>query len=275
MLGFYESCPFNVFGAPEQASKLILSHNPIQSSYPDLHRLLSQGDVAGLADVGCGGGWLTLAARKYYGIDSCGIDFNPKVIAIARETARLAQVQAEFIHCDIFSLSGLGRQFGVVCSIGVLHHTFNTHKALKEVLRLVSPSPKSRVYIGLYHLYGRRPFLEYFESLRRSGADDKALFTAYRALHSGLTDERHLHSWFRDQVLHPHETQHTLEEVDAWLEEEGFEVVSTSINNFAPISDLEELFVKEKELEARSYEANVVQQRYYPGFFTVCARRRD
>ena len=274
VLGFYEACPFNVFGAPTQASALIRSHNPIQPSYPDLHRLLSSQKIASLADIGCGGGWLSISAQKYYGVSACGIDFNPKVLAIARETARLSEANPEFVECDIFSLSKLQRKFELVCSIGVLHHTFNTQAALVEVLALLGASVSARLYLGLYHLYGRRPFLQYFETLRANGHDDDALFKAYRELHAGLSDEQHLRSWFRDQVLHPHETQHTLEEVNDWLQAQGLEVETTSINNFASFADIHDLFPMEKQLEAVSYQANVEKKRYFPGFFTVCAKRK-
>ena len=47
-----------------------------------------------------------------------------------------------------------------------------------------------------------------------------------------ILDEQKLYSWFRDQVLHPHETQHTLEELTDVFKSCNYKIVSTSINKF-------------------------------------------
>ena len=90
-----------------------------------------------------------------------------------------------------------------------------------------------------------------------------------------MNDLEHNYSWFRDQVLHPHETQHTYEEVLSWFNDLGFEIVSTSINNYANIKKFkkEELFLLERKLEEYSYKQNVEKLEFNPGFFTVCAQR--
>ena len=75
-------------------------------------------------------------------------------------------------------------------------------------------------------------------------------------------------------MLHPHETQHTLQEVAGLLSDLGFQVVSTSINRFEPIGDLEALFESEREYEELARHALQVERRYVPGFFTVLARRQ-
>ena len=76
-------------------------------------------------------------------------------------------------------------------------------------------------------------------------------------------------------MLHPHETQHSLEEVQGLLAALGFEIRSTSINNFRPFERIEPLFRQERELEAYSRQRNVVERRYFPGFFTVLAGRKQ
>ena len=82
-------------------------------------------------------------------------------------------------------------------------------------------------------------------------------------------------SWFRDQVLHPHESQHTLQEVDGWFQQLGLELASTSINHFAPIKNKRKLFKQELEYEARSRKALFDENRYFPGFFTTLARKKN
>jgi hypothetical protein len=59
----------------------------------------------------------------------------------------------------------------------------------------------------LYHKYGHQPFLNHFRDMQKQGASEGAMLARYKELHSGLHDDTLLLSWFRDQVLHPHETQ--------------------------------------------------------------------
>jgi hypothetical protein len=126
----------------------------------------------------------------------------------------------------------------------------------------------------LYHLYGRRPFLEYFAGLRAKGASETDQYEVFKALNPSIVDETHMLSWFRDQVLHPHETQHTYEELHTLLTSEGFTIEATSINNFGPLPNLDALIEMEQRLERRSYEALHKKKRYFPGFVIVWARRR-
>ena len=98
-----------------------------------------------------------------------------------------------------------------------------------------------------------------------------ARYAKLDGVHAG--DKTMLKSWFRDQVLHPHETQHTLREVCGWLAEHGLSLSSTSINRFEPIENVDSLFALEQTFGERSRQANLTEGRYYPGFFTVLAGR--
>jgi hypothetical protein len=105
---------------------------------------------------------------------------------------------------------------------------------------------------------------------------EEAAFRRYAALDSSRRgDEMHRRSWFRDQVLHPHESTHTLAEVAGWLDAAGFAMERTSINGFQPFERIETLFDAEQEYEEVSRRANFIEGRYFPGFFTVLARRRE
>ena len=97
----------------------------------------------------------------------------------------------------------------------------------------------------------------------------------FAALNPEITDAIHMLSWFRDQVLHPHETQHSYEEIEALLREEGFVVERTSINGFKPMPGRDKLIQLEKQLEEKSNIALTKKRKYFPGFFVVWARRAD
>ena len=115
---------------------------------------------------------------------------------------------------------------------------------------------ENHIFIGLYHKYGRKPFLEEFKSVDN---EDK-MFERYCELDSRFTDETHLRSWFRDQVLHPHETTHTMEEVNEILYENNMELIWSSIEG-------------DEKLYEDLTRAKLSNNEYWPGFFTFLARR--
>ena len=82
-----------------------------------------------------------------------------------------------------------------------------------------------------------------------------------------------VYSWFRDQVLIPHETQHTLEMVCKIFDEIEIDLVSTSINGFNPIYSREDLFEQEKALEEIGQQ-KLADHEYYPGFFVALGKKR-
>jgi 2-polyprenyl-3-methyl-5-hydroxy-6-metoxy-1,4-benzoquinol methylase len=275
VLAFYQACAFNTYADPARAVADITAANQLERQYADLHAILRQRAVRTFFDVGCGGGWLSLTVEHWYGKAVAGLDFNPAVVDVATSVAARMKSRATFRAGDLFALAPeRDGAFDVVCSMGVLHHTGDCRGAVGTIAPLVADRPAARLYLGLYHRYGRRPFLEHFAAMRRAGRTEDEMLRAFAALHPGLTDPQHVRSWFRDQVLHPHETQHTLAEVAEWLDALGFEVASTSINRYEPIADLSALFALERTYEEVSYRRNVVEGRYFPGFFSVAARRK-
>ena len=164
------------------------------------------------------------------------------------------------------------RRRDIAVSLGVLHHT---NDCLQGIARICEQFivPGGYVFIGLYHRYGRRPFLDHFARLRASGASEDEMMMRYAELDRRFGgDPVHLRSWFRDQVLHPHETQHTLVEVVPVLRRCGMELISSSINQFQPFQSLEELYAGEPGY-ARTAEERLAEKRYFPGFFIFLARK--
>lgn len=267
VLAFYRTLPFNYRDSARAHAKTIRASNAIARGYPLLAPYLKQG--AGVLDVGCGAGWFSLNAAYHYGCAVTGIDFNKVAVDRAREIAHHLGVSAAFAVADLFRYEPAA-PLDLVVSIGVLHHTDNCHAAVRRCCEHFV-RPGGHVFIGLYHRYGRRPFLEHFRRMREAGAPEEEMLAAYRRLHP-LSDETHLRSWFRDQVLHPHETQHTLAEMLPILAEAGMQLVSTSLNGFAPIGDVQEVLAREPSLE-RVGEERLAAGGYYPGFFLFLARK--
>ena len=269
---FYEALPFNYHGGVESSAEAVEA-NPVAAVYPDLHALLGSGRVRRALELGCGAGWLTNTLARHYGVDVTAVDFTAPALARAREVAARLGVTARtnFVQGDLFGFTSAA-PFDLVVSMGVLHHTGDARGGVLHAASLVAPG--GHLCLGLYHLPGRRVFLDALQGLAaREG--EEAAYQKYRALdrvHQG--DETLMRSWFRDQVLHPHETQHTLREVSGWLAGTPMELVSTSINRFAPIADLEAVFALEAGYAERSRRALEVERRYFPGFFTLLAAHR-
>jgi carbamoyltransferase len=271
VLHFYKELPFNYYSNAVDTAVELLKANRIKD-YPALHTYLRRARGAKIIDIGCGAGWFVNSCAHFYSISVTGLDLNPVVLKQARSVARLMPgcETNEFIEADLFDFQP-EQPFAMVNSLGVLHHTPDCHAAIRHVLQWVAPG--GYVHLGLYHLYGRRPFLDHFANLRASGASEAQLYDEFKKLHPNMTDETHLLSWFRDQVLHPHETQHTYEEIQELLALEGFVVEATSINNFKLLPALDRLIGLERQLGEVAKRALYQKKRYYPGFFVVWARR--
>jgi 2-polyprenyl-3-methyl-5-hydroxy-6-metoxy-1,4-benzoquinol methylase len=270
VLAFYKALPFNYRDSAEAHAASIRDDRPLKA-YPPLFDLIGPGTR--VLEVGCGVGWLAMGMAHHLKADVTAIDFNPVVIERAAAVARHMGLDVTFEAADLFRYAPpAAGPFDVAVSMGVLHHTDDCHAAVRRICTdLVRPG--GHVVIGLYHEPGRRPFLDHFAAMRAKGADDAALRARYAELHSWLTDETHIESWFRDQVLHPHETQHTLREMAAVLDTVGFRLTATSINRWQPLpADLDSVFAQEAAYADLSRE-RLAKNQYFPGFFVFAARK--
>ena len=268
VLAFYRELPFNYRGSPHYDIARIKASD-MTANYPELLRLL--GRRTRILDVGCGAGWLSNSIAYHHRCDVTGIDFNEVAIRRARELAEGLGVAAAFETADLFSYEPPMRA-DVAVSLGVLHHTNDCLRALARLCEHFV-APGGYAFIGLYHRYGRRPFLDHFVRLRADGASEDAMMMRYAELDRRFGgDPVHLRSWFRDQVLHPHETQHTLVEVVPVLQQCGMELISSSINQFRPFASLDELYEQEPGY-ASIAEERLANNQYFPGFFVFLARK--
>ena len=275
---FYEFLPFNYHKSTDELLKQIQVSNPIRY-YTNVHKLLSENSQKNILDVGCGIGWFTNSVVYYYNAEALGIDFCHTALIRAKEVSEKINIseRVKFICGDLFNLP-IKQKFFLVNSLGVLHHTYDCRRALESISKLVDS--KGYLNLGLYHKYGRLPFLDMFKEYLKDKKDlnnitideVKESFELYKRLNSQIKDETFLKSWFRDQVLHPHETQHTFKEVCQWLTELNFQVINTSINNFEQIKNIKDLFIEEKKFYEISIQKNIKEKKYFPGFFTVLAR---
>ncbi len=267
VLAFYKALPFNIERSAESAARSIRQSSP-DRIYPGLSPFL--GPSVSVLDVGCSVGLISNSISYLYKAPVTGIDFNPTAIETAQSVARILKLDTNFLVRDLFAYEP-DSPFDTVVSFGVLHHTNNCEFGIRQCSE-VFVKPGGHVVIGLYHKYGRQPFLDYFEEMKRSGVSEEEMFQKYCLLHSSMKDKTQLYSWFRDQVLNPHETQHTLKEVLPILKSSGMELIATSINRFQAIPSIEFLLEEEKKYKDIALQ-KLKENRYFPGFFVFAARK--
>ncbi len=267
---FYEELPFNYSGSLADAIKDV-SENPVVG-YPDLDQALKSGEIKSFLEIGCGVGWLSNSVALHYGLPVKALDMTERAIARAKVVAEHLKIgsRTRFQTGNLYDFQPDGKS-DMVVSIGVLPAVSDPKKAFEHLAGFVAPG--KFIYLGFYHYYGRKVFRNLFDEILQKEGEDAA-WAHYQTIHP-LGDETLTRSWFRDQVLHPHEVWHTLEEVTQWLDEAGFRLSSTSINKFQPYQSIPDLIEMEKTYEALSYRANYKEKRYFPGFFTIMAQRQD
>lgn len=268
VLSFYRSLPFNLTSAVERMAQTLRESNAA-ATYPPLLRLAHPGKR--VLDVGCGAGWLANTLAFHQHADVTGIDFNPVALNFARAVAKTLGVGTDFVESNLFAFAP-EHKFDLVTSIGVLHHTADCLGALFRLCdHLVRPG--GFAFVGLYHRLGRAPFLDYFAKLRAEGTDEETLYRIFTAMFTDQAlDETHARSWFRDQVLHPHETQHTLSDVLPVLEAARMSLIATSFNDYRRGEKLEAVLEQEQGL-AEQARVELAAGRYFPGFFCFLARK--
>ena len=277
VLKFYKELPFNYYSNVEEQSKNILNGEKNFLIYGPLKDEFKNGKS--IIDIGCGAGYLTNSISYVFPDKKVlGIDFNSVATERAKKVSDNLNLHSKFKSFDLFNYKA-DSKFDLAISIGVLMHTNDCLGGLEHIIKKIIKK-NGKIYIGLYNKYGRKPFLDYFNKLKKNGCNNDILFQKYSELHSKLKDKTHLNSWFRDQIQHPHETQLSIKDIIEFLKELNFRIKCSSINKFKELKfseeygydkhELNDLFSAEKNMEKIGLKA-LEEKRYYPGFFTFLA----
>tara|TARA_R110000787_G_scaffold23762_1_gene67583 strand:- start:5799 stop:6656 length:858 start_codon:yes stop_codon:yes gene_type:complete len=269
---FYREMPFNIRRNPEDAAEKIRKVDSTRA-YSDLYNFIVGSHASTMVEIGCGVGHLSNSVAYHHKLNVSAIDFNDVAINEAKETAHLLGVEVDFLTCNLFDYMP-DQPVPLAISIGVLHHTADTVGAIQHIAKNIV-APGGVLYLGLYHTYGRRPFLEHFAELEARGVSEEDRIQEFsRLLGHNNQDIKFLTSWYRDQVLHPFESQHTAKEIVSVINEVGFIPVSTSINKFEKVENWQNIFDLEKKNEDIS-RAKIKEHIYYPGFFTLMSQKES
>jgi SAM-dependent methyltransferase len=117
-------------------------------------------------EIGCGLG-TDGAQFARAGADYTGVDLTEAAVSLARRNFELQNLPGTFRTADAENLDFADATFDLVYSHGVLHHTPETARAIREVHRVLKPS--GRAVVMLYHRdsYNYRVNISI---LRRAGA---------------------------------------------------------------------------------------------------------
>lgn len=99
-------------------------------------------------EIGCGAGSDLLRFAQAGAITS-GIDLSPHSAFLADSRLRLYHNNGNVIVADAENLPFTANTFDLVYSWGVLHHTPDTERSIKEIFRVTKPGGK--ICIMLYH----------------------------------------------------------------------------------------------------------------------------
>lgn len=184
-------------------------------------------------DVGCGASARNpFFVRRYWGKEAVAVDLSRRTLGRAK-----ARIHVPYVNASVLHLPFRAESFDFAMSTGVIHHTSAPRAALRELKRVVRPGG------GLFvSVYNRRsvyhPVYRYlgglFRAMLRWGWEPllRGLFVplyalAYRPMVWAAVGEvvpvpyRQAAADFDDKFLTPHALFHTLEQVQAWIEDEG------------------------------------------------------
>ncbi|MGH6660797.1 MAG: class I SAM-dependent methyltransferase [Rhodospirillales bacterium] len=215
--GFYEEHPFPGYEGLEEFGELVAkgSQNPFSA------RLLEAiGYNKTVLECGCGTGQLShfLQLNNNHVL---GVDMSLASLRLAIEhKKRNVLVRSSFAQMNIFELAVKDDSFDAVIAHGVLHHTFDAHRAFAAIVRKVKPD--GIVVVGLYNKFARIPTWLRSKVISFTGGNiDYVVRTRIR-------DSRKAEIWIKDQYYNPHETWHSIGEVLDWFEDSGVDYLNCS-----------------------------------------------
>ncbi len=123
----------------------------------------SKAKAKSVLDIGCGNGadgaMFAINGAKY-----TGVDLTQTAVDATRDHFKALGLTGNFQIENAEKLSFADNTFDIVYSFGVLHHTPNPAKAIKEVFRVLKPNGKAIVM--LYHKYSFNYFIRILGYMR-------------------------------------------------------------------------------------------------------------
>ena len=166
------------------------------------------------------------------------IDLSLSSLAYAKRMADHYDLEnLDFLHGDLLDVGALGRDFGLIESMGVLHHMEQPERGLERLLGVLKP--EGLLHLGLYSAPARQAVRRARERIEELGlgTTPAAIRDFRRRIIVGeepdLQDMASMSDFFdldsfRDLVFHVQEHQFTIPEIGALLARQGLEFLGFS-----------------------------------------------
>jgi SAM-dependent methyltransferase len=231
---------------------------------------------ATVLEAGCGTGQLSNFLGMGWGRTVIGADACLNSLRLAKTFRdRCSIANAHFVQMNLFRPPFADATFDLVVCNGVLHHTSDPEGGFHALARKVKPG--GLVIIGLYNRLGRLPTLWRRRCIETFGERWSVLD---RRLRKGRLNAGRWAAWYRDQYRHPHESRHSMAEVERWFERAGIEVL-TSIppSGGEDFTDRTQLFSKRAQAKPLDYFASELEMLLSGGrdggLYMMIGRRRE
>jgi len=159
------------------------------------------------------------------------------------KTRALGINNIEYAQADLLELGGMDKQFDVISSSGVLHHTADLEKGWRTLLRLLQPN--GCMQVGIYSERAHRNVIAAqrwltergfvtpsVENIRRARRELIAAAANDAALAGVLTfTDFYCTSEFRDLFLPTRMLRYTIPKIQAFLDENNLEFIGFSIRS--------------------------------------------
>jgi len=205
--------------------------------------------------AGCGTGQQpTLSASRYRNAQIFAVDLSLSSLSYAlRKTRELGVSNIDYMQCDIYDLGKLEKSFDIIECRGVLHHLGDPiagWKVLVEILR-----PKGLMKIGLYSKIARQGVRKSRDLIGEKGyaaiPDGIRSFRRYvmdnpDGLDPDIYELINSPDFYsinecRDLVFHAQETQYSLLEIDAALNDLGLRFLGFELPDFSTLTRFRQL----------------------------------
>jgi ubiquinone/menaquinone biosynthesis C-methylase UbiE len=169
-------------------------------------------------DAGCGGGRGSVLMAEAGAHEVVGLDISERNVASSRRRAEeRGFVSCSFRQASLLDIPFESRSFDVVWCNGVLHHSDDPDRALREIARVLRPGGRMWLY-----LYGSGGVYWRMVDAVRGLVRDVSPGEAIQQLRGMDVPVRRTAEWIDDWFA-PHLRRYTAADVTARLDELGFE----------------------------------------------------
>jgi SAM-dependent methyltransferase/uncharacterized protein YbaR (Trm112 family) len=174
-------------------------------------------------EAGCGTGQLSNFLGMGWGRTVIGADLCLNSLRLAKSFRDRCSINnAQFVQMNLFRPPFPDKSFDFIVCNGVLHHTSDPEGGFYAIARKLKPG--GCIIIGLYNWLGRLPTLWRRALIETFGESWAALDPRLRG--SKLNSGRWA-AWYMDQYRHPHESRHSMAQVEKWFGSSGIDLLLT------------------------------------------------